>query len=69
MADCGWRMWGNRLQQSSIGVESFDPHPALRATLSQWERDRLKTVPLLWVGGAKRRVRVEGLPPVTGVFS
>jgi hypothetical protein len=42
------------------GVKEFDPHPALRATLSQWERDTLKTIPLpLEEGGAKRRVRVE----------
>jgi tetratricopeptide (TPR) repeat protein len=42
--------------------EPFDPHPALRATLSQRERDNLEAVPLpLGEGGAKRRVRVEGL--------
>src|SRR5262245_27861414 len=43
----------------------FYPHPGLRATLSQWERDSFRLFPLpLGEGGAKPRVRVELAEPV-----
>src|SRR5262245_27307834 len=53
--------WMDRSGPFSNG-NSCDPHPALRATLSQGERVIFNYVPLpLGEGGAKRRVRVARL--------
>src|SRR5262245_41216027 len=56
---------GKHIEGSAPNISKpCDPHPALRATLSQWEREWPQDVPLpLGEGGAKRRVRVAGMSP------
>jgi hypothetical protein len=56
------RVWGDRSGAASP-LPSADPHPALRATFSQWEKDqdvRLKSLPICGIRRASRPFR---MPP------